>query len=374
MDGSYAADIPSIKVEGGGTNGPGPQIKQDPDVMTTPPPAQSEEDIYEDAGDLDFTGSEQSVYLTRIPKFLWECWSKLDDEEEIQIGRIRVEGQPGEIKRMSLMLDASIPKNRSVPKEYNMHITNQDSFNTFIFSEKDMPGYRQFTSDRAPSHWLNRKRVEKKKIQSSFRRAIPKQTILTGQVRTEINCLPVENDEYQRITDQRALLALRPKEKTKLLNTIVPGGGSILNPGTTGSAGDFTNFINKANPVRRKGQMLKAARMPRNDLLDLIYQAFQEYTYWPFKVLKDRVQQPEVYLKSTLEMIAFQAKSGSHMMEWQLKPEAKIGTYAEAGAFDAAKDEAAPDDGLGVSFDGAEDMEQDDENIDMEDVPLEQRV
>ena len=74
---------------------------------------------------------------------------------------------------MSLMLDASVPKNRSVPKEYNLHVTNQDSFNTFIFSEKDMPGYKQFTSDRAPTHWLNRKRVEKKKMQSSFRRAIP---------------------------------------------------------------------------------------------------------------------------------------------------------------------------------------------------------
>ncbi|KAL9101546.1 MAG: hypothetical protein Q9163_003201 [Psora crenata] len=370
MAASYATEIPGIKVEGRAAHGGEPHIKQDPDAIATSPQAHLEEDIYEDTGDLDFTGSEQSVYLARIPKFLWECWSKLENDQEIQIGRIRVEGQPGDIKRMSLMLDAGVPKNRSVPKEYNMHVTNQDSFNTFIFNEKDLSGYRPLTSDRAPSHWLNRKRGERKKMQSNFRRAIPKQTRLTGQVRTEINCLPVENDEYHRITNQRALLALRPKEKTKLLNTVVPGGGSILNPGTTGRGGDFTNFINKANPVRRKGQMFKTARMPQNDLLDLIYQAFQEYTYWPFKVLKDRVQQPEAYLKSTLEMIAFQAKSGTHMMEWQLKPEAKIGTYAEAGAFDAAKDEAAPDDAPGLSFDGVDDIEQDDENIDMEDVPL----
>ena len=127
---------------------------------------------------------------------------------------------------------------------------------------------------------------------------------------------------------------------------------------------------NKANPPRRKGQLLKAARMPQNELLDLILEAFREYTYWPFKVLKDRVQQPEAYLKTTLEMIAFQAKSGTHMLEWQLKPEAKIGTYAEAGTFETAKDEAAPDDGLGMSFDGAEELGEDDENVDMEDVPL----
>ena len=97
---TYPMDIPSIKVEGGAANGQGPRIKQDPDAMATSPAAHSEEDLYEDAGDLDFMGSEQSVYLTRIPKFLWECWSKLDDDQEIQIGRLRVEGQPGEIKRV----------------------------------------------------------------------------------------------------------------------------------------------------------------------------------------------------------------------------------------------------------------------------------
>ena len=115
--------------------------------------------------------------------------------------------------------------------------------------------------------------------------------------------------------------------------------------------------------------MLKTARMPQNELIDLIYDAFKEYTYWPFKVLKDRVQQPEAYLRQTLEMIAFQAKTGTHMMEWQLKPEAKIGTYAEISK--TAKDEAAPDENPGVSFDGIDDMDQDDDNIDMEDVPLE---
>ena len=97
----YATDIPpSIKVEGGATNGQGPQIKQDPEAMTTSPPANAEEDLYEDAGDLDFTGSDQNVFLMRIPKFLWECWSKMDDDQEIQIGRVRVEGHLGDIKRV----------------------------------------------------------------------------------------------------------------------------------------------------------------------------------------------------------------------------------------------------------------------------------
>ena len=67
------------------------------------------------------------------------------------------------------------------------------------------------------------------------------QTSLIGQVRTEVNCQPVENEEYQRISSQRALLALRPRQKTKLLDNTV--SGNILKPGTMGTTGNLSNFV-----------------------------------------------------------------------------------------------------------------------------------
>lgn len=42
---------------------------------------------------------------------------------------------------MSLMLAPDVAKIHSVPKEYNMQVTNRDPANTFIFTEKDLPGY-----------------------------------------------------------------------------------------------------------------------------------------------------------------------------------------------------------------------------------------
>jgi transcription initiation factor TFIIF subunit beta len=77
-----------------------PLIKPDPDTKDTPSAALSDEDIYEDAGDLDFSLSSQNVWLTRIPKTLWEHWSTLDDDEEIQIGTVRVEGDATDTKRV----------------------------------------------------------------------------------------------------------------------------------------------------------------------------------------------------------------------------------------------------------------------------------
>lgn len=54
------------------------------------PSALSEDDIYEDAGDLEFPQGDQTVWLMRLPTFLWERWSTLGDDEEIEIGKVRV--------------------------------------------------------------------------------------------------------------------------------------------------------------------------------------------------------------------------------------------------------------------------------------------
>ena len=90
----YGVDAPSIKVEPARpfANGQESHIKPDPDSIGASPGPQLEDDIYEDTGDLEFAGAEQDFFLTKLPKFLWESWSKMDDNQEIQIGTVRVEG------------------------------------------------------------------------------------------------------------------------------------------------------------------------------------------------------------------------------------------------------------------------------------------
>lgn len=78
-----------------------PYFKQDPDSKDIVLGDIDEEDLYEDAGDLDFTQAGQNVWLSRLPRSLWEHWAHLDDDEEIEIGTMRVEGTPNDIKRVS---------------------------------------------------------------------------------------------------------------------------------------------------------------------------------------------------------------------------------------------------------------------------------
>jgi len=99
--------------------------------------------------------------------------------------------------------------------------------------------------------------------------------------------------------------------------------------------------------------------MPQNELLDLVYQCFREYKYWPFKALKARLRQPEAYLKQTLEMVAHLVKSGDFAMTWELKPEAKESSYANAFGYGDAKEEAAP--GTDLNMDDVSDEDPDEE-------------
>ena len=61
------------------------------------------------------------------------------------------------------------------------------------------------------------------------------------------------------------------------------------------------------------------ARMPRNQLLDQLFSLFRETPRWSIRPLRDKTQQPEVYLKEVLSEIAFLHKAGEYNGLWELK-------------------------------------------------------
>lgn len=119
MTTTYAPEVPSITVENP-INGQTTLIKPDPDSTGASPAAHTDDDLYEDAGDLEFAGSDQGLYLTRLPKFLWERWSQLDDNQEVTIGTVRVEGGPEKIKR--------VRHSSSTPRLIQTFVTKLDVF------------------------------------------------------------------------------------------------------------------------------------------------------------------------------------------------------------------------------------------------------
>ena len=59
-----------------------------------------------------------------------------------------------------------------------------------------------------------------------------------------MNCLPVENEEYQRLMEERAMEVFKARRETQLLGgRTSANAGNLLAPGTLGAAGNFGNFI-----------------------------------------------------------------------------------------------------------------------------------
>ena len=81
-------NVPGIKVEG--------------DIIMGSPGA---DDIYEDdQGDIDFSRYSQDVFLARLPRYLWKSWDSLADDEEIEVGTLRVEGSIDNPASVSVLL------------------------------------------------------------------------------------------------------------------------------------------------------------------------------------------------------------------------------------------------------------------------------
>jgi transcription initiation factor TFIIF subunit beta len=64
-------------------------------------------------------------------------------------------------------------------------------------------------------------------------------------------------------------------------------------------------------------------RMPRNQLLDVLFAVFRDREQWPIKLLREKTQQPEVYLKEVLSEIATFHRNGEFNGTWELVPSFK---------------------------------------------------
>lgn len=196
------------------------------------------------------------------------------------------------------------------------------------------------------------------------------------------------NEESERILAERTIEAMKPKVGTRFIKGDASSmANGFIQPGTVRAQDAFHNFIvsacsqflgemkltqmqkdTGANKSKATTQETKTARMPQNELLDRIFSCFRRYNFWSMKALRAELQQPEVYLRETLDKVADMPKSGRFAMHWTLKPEFKNATYA--GADDGSAPTTAGgmdgvDDSDLADLDGEDD---DDDEIKMEDV------
>lgn len=138
------------------------EVKDEPtdDVML------DDEDVYEDAGDLEFYDTNAAtlskLYLARVPKYMWQAWAKMaerlpNDDAEIEIGTLRTWKEPATgaadpshmVDKLRMLLKPGVPEHQGLPQEYNVDILNGNVSNHFVFSEEDLPSFRARNKARA---------------------------------------------------------------------------------------------------------------------------------------------------------------------------------------------------------------------------------
>ncbi|GAN05258.1 transcription factor TFIIF complex beta subunit Tfg2 [Mucor ambiguus] len=266
----------------------------------------------DDAEDLKLDDVNTKVWLVKVPKFLAEKWRAVD-EDNVNLGSIRIYNKPppGKSANIALVLpeDETTP---NLPKEYSIHITPGEVHNKFVFSEDQNGG-----------------------------------KAISGTVHHECSATPSQFSTYRNIMRKRVLEAGTPQRSVQVLGqnnqpVFVPGAGNSM-PNS-----DFSDFITTKKPKTDKE---KATRMPRNELMDLLFSAFDKFPYWSFKGIVEHTKQPNSYLKEVLAEICILNKRGPYAGNYQLKPE-----YKER--LSAAERQNALND---VTHDESDDDEEDEE-------------
>ncbi|KAF2186839.1 hypothetical protein K469DRAFT_570584 [Zopfia rhizophila CBS 207.26] len=308
-------------------------VKLDPDAVTPSGSGYMDDDFYEDTGELTLpsNGIDKDIWLTRIPKWLYESiakWDNLadnaDPDEQVIIGEVLAFPKPpneqgerkgiAKDKPMRVFLSEQWHQKAQLPRAFELQMTPSGQLeNTYIFTEKDLPGYKPNSYGKmgsAPNSFAVQDPKARVQKRSKYRKAIPKHTSLLGSTSREYTANPLRTPEFLQFDSSRTRQAIQgANSKTNILDN--------MNDHTSNQTVQkmFKTFIKPAQPTR--SQINKAARIPKNELIDLLHQCFDKYAYWPMKTLKKETRQPEAYLKEVLMDIADLVKTGTFASCWR---------------------------------------------------------
>jgi transcription initiation factor TFIIF subunit beta len=333
-------------------------IKQDPEANDK----YMDDEFYEDTGELSMpTHNGDDVWLTRIPDWLYSSISQWDelaegnDNDHIQLGEVVAFATTTGIDKtrpMRMFLSDAWREKTKLPTAYEIEpiqTSDQVLGNTYIFTEKDLPGYRPTGygyggyGNRGPAVQDPKSRVQKR---SRYKKAIPKHTALIGHATRHYAANPIATKEYNAFSAARIKQAIQGSN----MKTIITKDTDVTNYNNLQKR--FESFIRPTN--KAKAQQNKASRVSKEELRDMLHSAFDEYQYWPMKALKARTRQPESFLKEGLQELAQLVKSGSFASTWQRLPmysEARNLSQQQQGAA------AAPEGADAGDSDGEDEME-----------------
>ncbi|PKB98987.1 hypothetical protein RhiirA5_250110, partial [Rhizophagus irregularis] len=244
---------------------------------------------YENVGnDIDLEDLENEAWLIKLPAYLFDKWADVADDDT-ELARVQyfvdsrgIGSQPP--KQSYKLILSDIERHENEPKEYDLEVVDDNVADTYLFY--------QYKDDGSVS--------------------------IAAAAKKNFIVKPTFGVDYSRKVRQRTLQAATSTRRIKIIGDN-ENHGAYVPPGAYAAA--ITKFGNLVQKKPKVSINQKTTRMPKNELIDLLFGAFEKYTYWTLRGLKDYAKQPESYLKDVLNEIAILDKRGSYNNCYHLKPE-----------------------------------------------------
>ncbi len=231
-------------------------------------------------GIVDITNADRRVWLVKVPDYLSERLADLE-EDGLDIGSVRIYKATSDSPAKVMVRLCDDGPCSDMPKDYSLNFSKCTQ-KMHLFCE-DIAG-----------------------------RAM----MIEGRVDKEFYMKPVLNDEYRQVMQKRNVEASKPKRSIQVVGSVE--GGRRL--GIIGHVRE--QKLLQAQKARTLPEE-RRERLPKGEVTDMLFGAFERMPHWNFQGLVEYTKQPTVYLKEILNEIAVYNKRGPFKNLYELKPEYK---------------------------------------------------
>ncbi|XP_018584883.1 general transcription factor IIF subunit 2b isoform X1 [Scleropages formosus] len=246
-------------------------------------------------GEVDLTGAKQNtgVWLVKVPKYLSQQWAKAQGRGEV--GKLRISKNQGKAE-VSFTLNEELTVIDSVgDKGSQVHVPREHPFTMQMVGGQTLAVFTETSSGQS-----------EERSDSS----VPDKIALEGVVVQRAECRPAVSDSYMRLKRLQIEESSKPMRLSQQLDKAV-----------TTNYKPVANHAYNVEYERRKKEEGKRARGDKQQVLDMLFSAFEKHQYYNIKDLVDITKQPVTFLKEILRDIGIYNIKGTHKNTWELRPE-----------------------------------------------------
>ncbi|MFT7817955.1 general transcription factor IIF subunit 2 isoform X1 [Arapaima gigas] len=243
-------------------------------------------------GEVDLTGAKQNngVWLVKVPKYLSQQWAKAQGRGEV--GKLRISKNQGKAEVSFTLNEELMTINGIGDKASEVHVPREHPFTMQTVGGQTLA---VFTETSSASDWSL---CSEDKI------------ALEGVVVQRAECRPAVSDSYMKLKRLQIEESSKPVRLSQQLEKAV-----------TTNYKPVANHSYNVEYEKKKKEEGKRARADKQQVLDMLFSAFEKHQYYNIKDLVDITKQPVTFLKEILRDIGIYNVKGTHKNTWELRPE-----------------------------------------------------